>query len=576
MRILRTLKPPVRKVAHDFFTLDIETWGLNATRKAFALACVVGYKYKKSFTSIPELIKELKHSRFHNRKIYVHNAEYDLNGIFGNIITELDNGAIYNGKFIAAKFNEKTTFADSTNIFPMSVEKIGTSLGYKKLETPKKFIEGRKSRIDNIDIEYCMRDAEIMYNALHKFFKIVKKTHLTIGSAAMHFFRTEYLKKNILINNLDSHFFDSYFGGRTEAFKIAKTNAFVYDANSLYPSCMLGLDVPDVKNLKRYDKPNLKLFKYLLQKKEGMAKVTVKHKEMYFGTLPKKMIVNKSNKLVFPIGTFTTTVNFNELRNAVEKGYATILDVEYCVCANRVKAPFDKYVIDVYKFRRQSNSIDEIVFKLLLNNLYGKFGMRKKFKTVYYKEIPVELIIELKETNQYHEVKMFSATRNDCYLVTENENKNEISHTTIAAYASYITSAARVRTCTALIENEKNNVVYCDTDSIFIEKDEPILNIGNDLGQWKKEDKQVLEIRGLKNYTFINKKGEKIDAIKGVSRKSKKIGRNVFQSKKITKAKESLRRQVEAGSPQIITKTITHKYDKRKLLTNGATLPHKL
>ena len=218
------------------------------------------------------------------------------------------------------------------------------------------------------------------------------------------------------------------------------------------------------------------------------------------------------------------------------------------------------------------NELERTILKLLLNSLYGKFGQRKKYETTYFKKIPFYIIQKLKQRGEYYELKMFSSEREDCYLITENK-KLEKSYISIATIASYITSQARIKLLEGLINNSNKGIGYCDTDSIFLEKYEnPNLAISNELGDWKLEDKEVIEVRGLKNYSYIEN-GLFYDAIKGVSKNSKKIGDYKFQVTKVVKTKEGLRRNIETGAPITKEKTISNKYDKRTIIKGGQTLP---
>jgi hypothetical protein len=100
--------------------------------------------------------------------------------------------------------------------------------------------------------------------------------------------------------------------------------------------------------------------------------------------------------------------------------------------------------------------------------------------------------------------------------------------------------------------------------------------IGTELGEYKDEEKNVIRINGLKNYVCKDKKGNEVETIKGVSKNSKKIDNNTYQKIQYFKTKESLRRNVDSGSKKVITKVISHKYDKRIVLSNGDTKPLKL
>lgn len=567
-----------RNFDEQFFVFDTETYGLNPQKDKLAFGVIYGKDFLKILRTPKEFQEEFKHPRYNNKKIFAHNAEYDTSSIFGNVIANIDNSAIFNGKFISLKYH-KTSFCDSSNIYPTSAEKIGKMLGFPKGKTPDKFINPEKytkqeKRINTEDIEYCIQDCKIIFKALLQMFERVGGIRITIASTAMYYFRKRYLKSDILYSPLNDLFFESYYGGRTEAFKIGETSSKCYDINSLYPSEMIKMKFPDYKNLKYDEYINTNKFKNLIKFKEGFAKVRVLHSESYFGLLPYKC--PKTKKLLFPVGEFTTFVNFNELRFAIKTGKVKILKVFYACYSNPIETPFSEYVKDLYTERKNSDSeLMKTILKLLLNSLYGKFGMREKFTTTYYRKIPNKLIANLKSKNKFYKVQTFSTKRNDCYLITENY-QTKSTFFSIPSIASYITSSARIKLLDGLLKNENKKVVYCDTDSIFLEDYENInLPLSNELGDWKLEDKHITEIRGLKNYSYIEN-GKHHHAIKGVPRGAKEIGKFKFESKKYIKTKEAIRRNKKTGEQKIVVKTITNKYDKRIVLENGNTKPIKI
>jgi hypothetical protein len=339
---------------------------------------------------------------------------------------------------------------------------------------------------------------------------------------------------------------------------------------------MKDLYFPDIKHLKKFTNVDVKYLLYLLGTYEGLAKVTVKHKDTFFGYLPCRMEVNKSEKLVFPVGTFDTTVNFNELLFAVESGVVEVLKVHYVVYGNPVESSFTDFVNDNYNKRLETDSeLKKTIYKLVMNSLYGRFAMRMKMQTTYYDNIPFDLIEEIQGTDDFYELKIFNKERNDCYLITENE-KMKASFFSIPTFSSYITSAARVELLKGLLANENNSVCYCDTDSIFLEK--PFIgSVGAELGQYKKENKHIIEIRGLKNYSYITPEGLQKDVIKGISKGAVKIAENKYQIKKYIKTKQAINENKTAGEAYLQTKELTHEYDKRIVnKSNGTTKPIKL
>lgn len=566
----------ISKIKYNFFVFDTETTKLEPMPKNFVFGVIKGFNFSKVLYSVEEFKKEFENPIYKNKYIFAHNAEFDLLSIFGNIITEVDNSAVFNGKFITAKYKNNITFGDSMNIYPASVEKIGAMMGLQKLDNTK--VKSQKLRKDNItpeDIDYCKRDCEIVYKALLKMFESIGVIKLTVPSLAMFQFRSKYLPKDIVFSEVVDDFYESYYGGRTEAFRIGTVKAEVYDINSLYPFAMIHTIFPDVKHLHKVLDLTPKYLLYLLENYEGLAKVTVRHKETYFGYLPVRMEINKSEKLVFPVGEFTTTVNFNELFFAVDEGVVEIIKVHYAIYANPVESPFVTFVNDNYKKRLQAdNELDKTIYKLVMNSLYGRFAMKMKMSTTYYDDLPYAIIAELEQADKFYDLQLFNIERNDCYLITENEQMKN-SFFSIPAYSSYITSFARVKLLKAMLANESQKVCYCDTDSIFL-MNSFNGNVSEDIGDFKKEPKIVTEINGLKNYKYINGEGKETTVIKGISRNSIKVSENSWKTKKYYKTKQSIVQSKEAGESFEQIKTLRHVYDKRTILANGDTKPIKL
>lgn len=546
--------------------------------KNFVFGVLYGFNFVRVFRNVTDFRNEFKKKKYKKKYIFAHNCEFDLMTIYGNIYQKVDSKAIFNGKFITCKKDE-VIFCDSYNIYPSSVAKIGEIVGLKKGETDKIY-KGllTKKNVTSDDINYCIRDCEIIYDALLEIFENIGTIKMTIGSLAMYDFRNKFLKTELIFSDLVDEFFESYYGGRTEAFIMGAVDCDVFDINSLYPHVMNTVIFPDIRTLKKENFVSVEYLLYLLKRYEGLAKVTILHKDSYFGFIP-----YRTTKLLFPTGEFTSTVNFNELRFAVEKGMVTIIKVDYVVYANPMESPFKEFVTVNYNNRiSSSNELKKLIIKLKLNNLYGKFGQRVKYATEYFDDIPYHIIEELEKTNKFCELKIFNQERNDCFLITENE-KFKNSFFAIPTFASYITSEARIILLKTLLQNENNRVAYCDTDSVFIEN-KFIGDIGKNLGQFKKESKKVIEIRGLKNYVYYEPQPldshmfyfDVVETIKGVNKNSVKIKEGVYINTQYFKTKESLRRNKEAGSKKIVIKELKHIYDKRVILPDNNTKTIKL
>lgn len=581
MKSLAKIKPK-EKICTDFFVFDTETkirdektglykYGLSAKSKSFCFGVIVGYNYTKVIKTVDEFREEFLSLKYKGKICFAHNAEYDLNVIYDNIY-KLDSKAVFNGKFITAT-NGNTRFADSMNVYNFSVKRLGEILQNKKHEldySQNNYTENINDFTSN-DLNYCIQDCQIVYDALLEFFEKVGTIKITLASLALYYYRSHFQPFHIDYNKYTDNFFDSYFGGRTEAFYIGKVKGHAVDFNSMYPYSMKYSKFPNPKYLQKIVVRKNRVLHYL-QNFEGLISCTVLHKDFYFGFLP----VKHKEKLIFPIGEFSGIWNFNEIRFAIECNVIDILKVDYIIYSKPMESPFVSYVDTLYEEKKHGkNRIEIEIAKSLLNNLYGKFAQRKKTVFEYVDDYTIlsHYINELQKNKDLISIHLFNQTRNDAYLELENRKMQNMMHT-IPVFSSYITSFARVHLLKKILEySEKVKILYCDTDSIFFEGNYEVQN-SSELGELKLELKEITEIRGLKNYSY--KLNDKIfDNIKGIP-KNAILKDNVFYYKSLVKTKESIIRQIESGELIEREKVIRHKYNKRQVLKNGDTKPIKL
>lgn len=610
MKKLLRLKPRV-KLLTDFYVFDVETgydsyycnipkeinidgkviirkgiqWYLHGRPETFKFGVIYGLNYTKVFYSLDEMKLELLTPRFKNKKVFAHNATYDLTTVYGNIFT-LDPNAIFNGSRFIMCSNSVCTFADSMNIFVgQSVKKIGEQLGKEKLGLGDETLFSENG-IDSAAVNRCIRDCEIVYDALIRSFEFAGDIKVTQASLSMTYFRRHHQQFNIEHNENTSYFWDSYYGGRCEAFKIGKTNAVVYDVKSMYPDRMRNEIFPNPKHLKTvlHVKPKTFIDRYLPHY-EGCVYAKVYHRPLWFGLLP----IKRDGKLLFPTGNIQGCWNFNEIRFAVESGYVEIKDISKIVYSDRMVSPFIGYIDQLFLLKNKAeiegNDFWRDLYKRYQNSLYGKFAQRIDEESIYIENIEkqFDLIYEYQKKGLFRKLSLFNAERLDAFLIIGSSKNISISYS-IPSFASYITSGARVKIAKKLLECEKNKVVYCDTDSVFVENDFGMID-ENFLGGWSKEGKinkrskiwqpkLITEIRGLKNYKFIDPEtGEPWQRLKGVPNKAIKLNENSYKYFNLIKTKESLRRNLDAGVLTERKKTITGKYDKRIVLFDGETLP---
>ena len=538
---------------------------------------VYGKNFTKVIHSHKEMVDEFKNKRYEKRKVFAHNfGRFDGSVMYNNIF-DLDSEAIFIGSRFISCTNGNCVFADSLNIYKASVKEIGAKLGKEKLGMDKGQYKQSLWPLDKArDINGCIRDCQIVWDALYEIFEEAGDIKITIGSLAMTYFRRYAQDKWIESNENTKYFWNSYYGGRTEAFKLGKTHSKVIDVNSLYPDRMKNITYPNPKFLKHEKTTDTKFFRHsLLPHYEGCAYVSVHHPDFFIGLLPCRI----NNKLCFPIGNFSGWYNFNELRFCLLHG-VQITGITDVIYSERMPSPFEKFVdvLALGKFlaKSEGRELDEWKYKYLMNNLYGKFGQRIDEKTIYIHDVvnEYETIRKHQQNNTFIKLIPFNSERQDAFLIVKENKKIEIAYS-IPSFSSYITSAGRIKLAEKLISMEGNNPVYCDTDSIFFEIDNGVES-SNVLGEWKVEDKIVTEIRGLKNYSYVYKDKE-FSRIKGVPSKAIEFKPKHFSFKSLVGTKEGLRRNLEIGTPLERTKIIKGTYDKRTVnKKTGQTKPIKV
>lgn len=571
----RTLRPlKLGQHSKNFFVFDVETgikdksgniqYILSARPEHFLFGCIVGSNgFKKVIYTVEKFNKEFLKKRYKNKLVYAHNAEYDLSTIYSNIYL-MDNNAIFNGKFICASnsVNGKphARFIDSYNLLPTSVKKLGELLKIHKLDLGKNLV----SHVNNIndDITYCFRDCEIVLKSLQKMFEQSEPSY-TIGSHTVKMFRSKFLKEPIKVDQLADEFFECMYGGRNEAFKIGKCKSNVHDINSAYPYAMKQ-DLPNPTRLKK----STDIRDLYNEKLGGLIKCTVEIPDsVYIPALPLK----HDGKLLFPVGTFSGCWTLNEFRYALKVAPLRIVKLDYLIVSPLIKSPFIEYIDTIYKMRLNTN--DEFLkyrYKLEMNNLYGKLGQRLREEWKFFET--EKKVFEYIRKNKIKQTELNKVTGG--YFIKYDVDK--IYNHTIPCWSAYITAHVRIM-LHEFMSKHANDIRYCDTDSVFLDKD---LKLNQTfLGGWKKENKTVTNIRALKDYVYIDENENENRMLKGVKKGAEQLTQDadVFQYKRMIKTRESLRRLdlLPPGTFIDQIKLLSGTYNKRIILKNGLTKPIK-
>lgn len=467
-----------------------------------------------------------------SKKIYVvsHNIKYDMSVL--NAWHYLpDDGwtcskPFFNNNVMIMGFRKdkkKIVLINNGNYFMTSLKEIGKTVGLEKLD-----VDFRTVSDSDLSL-YCKRDVEILIKLWQIFLNFISSEDVggfkpTIGSLAIHAFRHKFMDHEIFIHKHERAILLerlAYHGGRTECFRLGKFEGEDYyklDVNSMYPYVMKNEVYPTKMIFHGYSCSVDKLAE-LLQDRLIIAQVTISTCDNYYP-------IKTDSKLIFGIGTFITTLCTPELKLAIDSN--VIIRVhEYCVYES---APiFENYVKFFWRKRceaiESNNQIFNYFFKLMLNSLYGKFGQRACEMKVVGKCEPNEFRVENcinADSHERFELIYF------CGLIYRREFIGE-SYDSFVAIAAHVTSYARIKLLELMLKTRFDNIMYCDTDSLFINRT-GLDNLKSviepkTLGMLKIEDQtNCFVIHNCKDYSF----GDSIK-IKGIKKDAEMIDESTFR-----------------------------------------------
>lgn len=219
----------------------------------------------------------------------------------------------------------------------------------------------------------CMQVTQMFFwNA----FYIDITTKRTLASLALGIFRENYYddEKHAMYipnQNADKFIRRGYYGGHSDVYIPYGENLYFYDANSLYPSRMVGLKFPAGKPVWHSDLSDKKLADLF-----GFVEALVISPKADRPFLPTRHPEEKG--LYFPTGTMFGVYFTEELKYAESIGY-TVLIICGGYLFDKMDSPFDKYVTDLYARRLKAKAAGDIVgsyvIKNLLNGLYGRLAI---------------------------------------------------------------------------------------------------------------------------------------------------------------------------------------------------------
>ena len=304
-------------------------------------------------------------------------------------------------------------------------------------------------------------------------------------------FRAHYLGEH-KIPKLGGEIYDfirqSYTGGRVDVFKPQGKDLYYYDVNSLYPTVYSANPMPvgiptwfegDIME----HQPNA--FGFFKCKIESP-------KNMHIPILQTHIETKEGLRTVAPLGSWVDVLFSEEMKLAISYGYKITVLEGYTFDKAII---FEEYVTKLYKIK-ENNSKDSAMYliaKLLMNSLYGRFGMDYKMENHSFvnKEELTDLI-----QNKFIELSNPIQIEDNLFLVSfldlkkyENVEIDYFHEYNISvSIAAAISSYARIH-MSQFKNNKKYKIFYSDTDSLYINKKLSKLFVSStELGKLKLEN----------------------------------------------------------------------------------------
>lgn len=475
-----------RRGRKPFAVIDCESDPFRAGRVPvpFIWGYFDGADYRE-FLTVPELVAFLETKRL---VIYAHNGgKFDYHYLKEYVNTG-EPISIISGRLSKFRIGE-CEFRDSMNILPVALRTFKKDdMDYSIMEADVRHQPDNWEKIRR----YLRSDCTNLYELISEHRK-ENGVVLTQASASMRAWSKR--AKIAPPRQSGQHYLlykPFYYGGRVQCFKQgnARTNFQVIDINSAYPYAM-QFEHPFSAQASRQSHlpPDGALHKCLIT-----LDCTAR------GCFPLRVGDDLSGDLYFPHDE-------HEIRRYHVTGYEFMAALRQNAVKN-IRIISVQIFRDVVKFadfiqynwarRRDAkaagNKALDIIYKLLMNSLYGKFASDyfkyMEYQIVWTEDLPVAQQMGYMVNAQWAEGRRLMERPID-------EKKHRFYN---IATAASITGFVRAMLFEAISHVE--NPIYCDTDSIAC-GGTGRLHMGEGLGQWKLEgDFDEYSIAGKKTYAF--------------------------------------------------------------------------
>lgn len=356
---------------------------------------------------------------------------------FSTLIGDL--GEFYQLKINFAP-NKQVVIQDSLKIIPLKVKEIAKAF---KLPIQKETIDYDDYTIDEKRLEYVHHDVRIVAMAM-RFFRDQGFVRMTIGSNVYHALKdSDRSRFDFLFPRLDRDWLEewrkAYRGGRSQVSPWHESKVLKgvrrYDINSMYPYVMAFMPMPYGEPIE-CDAPGR--YGFELYK----VRIDFTLKDGHLPTLLKRGSIFMKGDSYYLATDGVEEMYISSVDYELLKRHYDIWEVHFdqVLGFKTSRVLFREFIMKYYKLKSESEGGMRLVYKLFINNAYGKFGSKPRGCA----KIPT--------------------LGEDGIAWKYSEERDMAQYYLPVAIA--ITSWAHKMIDDAILKTGVRNFVYCDTDSV--------------------------------------------------------------------------------------------------------------
>lgn len=401
--------------------------------------------------------------------LYAHNLTYDIRTTKG--LRHLPNAGwsleairiAQHGAWARwSRQNASLTLCDSTSLFPVTLYTLGKLRGVKKLPLPE---------TDDIDawLDRCIRDVEILADTMVEYFDWLRtgaagNWQLTgAGQSWAHWRHCHYTDPILVHADDEARQAErrAMWTGRAEAWRWGvdyDEPVYEWDYQNAYPRIARDHDVPTALAATAGPQ-SLRDLKNLMQRYIVLADVEV--------TTDEPIVPARHNdRILWPVGTFSTTLWSPELRLLLQAGIPVSIRRVWLYRTAPALRQWATWVLaELHPQQFQGYRWKSILLKHWSRALIGRFATQYQNWELFASSPDSDVKAGHMYDVNTGELCDFIQVGNDIHLMSGLAEGDD----SCPQITSYIMSVARARLWESMLSAGLNRILYVDTDSLVVD-----------------------------------------------------------------------------------------------------------